>query len=109
MSPEIADLKEMKENLFELRIQEASLKQSLPFTRENLLKVLKSLKRNKSRDPWGLIYELFRPEVAGEDLIESLLLLFNGMKKTLHIPSFLTLANITSIYSTHHAQHSLTY
>ena len=68
------------------------------FTRENLLKVLKSLKKNKTRHPWGLVYELFRPEMAGEDLIESLFLIFNGMKRSLPIPSFLTLANIASIY-----------
>ena len=98
MSPELEDLRTMKENLFKLRIEQATNHKSNPFSRENLVKVLKSLKGKKARDPFGLIYEIFKPEMAGEDLINSLLLLFNGMKDNLHIPGFLTLANITSLY-----------
>ena len=71
---------------------------SKPFTMEKLTQVLRKLKNNKARDPWGLIYELFKPNLAGEDLMNSLLLLFNGMKKHLIIPDFLLIANISSIF-----------
>ena len=62
------------------------------------MKVLKSLKTKKSADPAGLINELFKPLVAGSDVIESLLLLSNKVKDQCEIPSFLQLANITSGY-----------
>ena len=65
---------------------------------ENLLKVLKSLKRNKSADSQGLIYELFRPEIVGKELLQSLLILCNNVKSQLLVPSFLTFTDITSIY-----------
>ena len=35
--------------------------------------------RNKSADSHGLIYELFRPEIIGEDLFSSLLMLCNKL------------------------------
>ena len=56
MSPELKDLKEKKENLFDIRIKEAAKKTSEPFSKEKLIKVLKSLEKKKARDPWGLIF-----------------------------------------------------
>ena len=95
MSPELQDLKVRKEALFDMRLKMAAEKPSEPFTEEMLMKVLKSLKNNKARDPYGIIYELFKPNLAGKDLIESLLLLFNAMKSNLHIPEYMLTANIT--------------
>ena len=42
--------------------------------------VLKHLKNNKSRDPFGYINELFKNEVAGKDLKTAVLKLMNRMK-----------------------------
>ena len=81
-----------------MRIKECADKPSKPFTKVQLLNVLKKLKNKKARDPWGLVSELFKPNLAGKDLIDSLLLLFNGMKKHKFIPDFLLIANISSIY-----------
>ena len=50
MTKELEDLKTDKEKLFEIRLNECSKKPSVPFNREKLLKVLKKLKNNKSRD-----------------------------------------------------------
>ena len=61
-------------------------------------KVLKSLKKNKSQDPHGLINDLFMPGVIGSDLKKSLLALLNGVKGYCHIPEFVQWANITSLY-----------
>lgn len=98
ISADISDLKELKEKLFDLRLKETTQRKTEPWTEDQLFVVLKSLKKNKARDPWGLIYELFRPEWAGSDLTNSLLLLFNGIKENMFVPSFLLLANITSLY-----------
>ena len=50
---------------------------------EKTVKVCKSLKNNKARDAAGLIYELFKPPFAGEDVYESLTDLFNLIKNEL--------------------------
>ena len=56
------------------------------------------LKNGKSRDESGLIYELFKPQIAGHDLMNSLLVLFNKIKDQLVVPEFMQLASITSVY-----------
>ena len=63
-----------------------------------MFKVLNSLKKNKSADSDGFIYELFRPETIGSDLFSSLLMFCNNVKNQLIIPEFVTFTNITSIY-----------
>ena len=60
--------------------------------------VLKYLKKNKSRDPLGYANEIFHPDVAGEDLKESILLLVNRIKGEQVYPSALELCDISSIY-----------
>ena len=56
------------------------------------------MKTNKTRDPNGLINELFRPPVIGKDLLYSILDLVNGVKKEFFVPEQMRLANITTIY-----------
>ena len=63
-----------------------------------LVSVNTHLKVNKSRDPHGLIFELYKENTAGDDLLDSLLILLNTIKKTKQIPDFLIYGNITSIY-----------
>ena len=54
-------LKSLKENLFELRLELVKLVKSKPWTRKQLKTVLSALKTNKSRDPHGLIRDIFKP------------------------------------------------
>ena len=65
---------------------------------QDLDKVLKKLKTNKTRDPHGLINELFKPGVIGLDLKLAILNLFSGIKLEFFLPNFLQFANITTIY-----------
>ena len=95
---DLAELKGLKESLFKLRIKLAKLSKSEPWSENQLDKVLASLKNNKSRDPHGLINELFKPGVIGNDLKKSLLTLFNKIKDNCFIPEFAQWANITSLY-----------
>ena len=60
--------------------------------------VLKKLKKNKSRDPLGLCNELFRPEVAGDNLKKVILKLMNRIKQDQIYPECLQLCNISSIW-----------
>ena len=65
---------------------------------EDLDKVLKSLKPNKSRDPHGFVNEIFKPGIIGFDLKSSLLMMLNRLKHELYIPSFMDWADIVAIY-----------
>ena len=55
------------------------------------------LKNNKSRDNDGLINEIFKKNVIGDDLKRSLLLMFNKLKQKQLIPIFMNYANITTV------------
>ena len=98
MKPELLNMYDLKMNLYELRIEVSKHQKSKDWSKEELLKVLKRLKKNKSADSEGIIYELFRPEVIGENLLSSLLMLCNKVKSEMAIPDFITNTNITSIY-----------
>ena len=50
----------------------ASLEKSPPVTIEKIDSVLKKLKNNKARCPLGLVNELFKEGVIGNDLKESI-------------------------------------
>ena len=56
------------------------------------------MKNNKSRDPHGIVNELFKPGIAGEKLVSSLLIMLNKIKTEITFPEFMELCNIVSIY-----------
>ena len=86
----------MKEYLFNLRYESCKTKKTKEWSRENLEKVLKSMKNNKARDAHGHIYELFK--YGGEDLKESLLKMLNLVKCKQIYPEIFKPADITSLY-----------
>ena len=94
----LSNLKKMKDELFAERLKLAKLSKSNPWNIIELQKVLKALKLNKSRDPHGLINELFKPGVLGKNLEESILKLLNRIKDKISIPEFMEFANIVTIY-----------
>ena len=96
--PELSQLGVWKMELFHKRIELVKLKKVKPWDIKSLRVVLKSLKKNKSRDPHELINELFRPENIGSDLESALLQLLNKTKETYELPEFMQYANIVSIY-----------
>ena len=105
--PELKQLESLKMELFYKRLQLVKLQKSNPWDFENLRSVLKSLKKNKSRDPHHLINELFRPEVIGSDLEYSLLLMLNKIKQNFIFPDFMQYADIVSIYKGRGKKNSL--
>ena len=98
MNKDYIKLKNLKELLFKRRLEYAMKKKSKPWNMNQLIKVLKSLKNNKSRDPHGMVNELFKPGVIGDDLLKSVLMLFNKIKATLTVPKFMEFCNIVGIY-----------
>ena len=59
MSPGLEDLESLRLKLFNYRLEYAKNNISPPFQREKLEKVLKSLKKGKTRDPHGFTNEIF--------------------------------------------------
>ena len=96
--PEYRQMKEHKEYLFQLRLKLAKTRKSPNWTQSDLSKVMKKLKVNKATDPVGLVTELFKPGVAGFDMVKSVLTLCNMIKEECKIPDFVKMTNITSIY-----------
>ena len=87
-----------QEELFKLRLELAKLKKTKSWKMSDLEDALKSLKNGKCRDPEGLIREIFKEDVLGENLKKSMLLMYNKIKDTCKIPVFMRLANISAIY-----------
>ena len=64
---------------------------------QNLNEALADLKIGRSRDPEGLINEIFKNNVIGVDLKKPLLSMFNSLKKNQKIPKFMNLAIVTIV------------
>ena len=96
--PELQELKVLREQLFEQRLEECKKNKSQPWTMDQLERVLGKLKKGKATDPAGLVNELFMLENIGCNLKESLLCLVNKIKDTHQEPDFMKLANITSFW-----------
>ena len=88
MKPELSEMKEDK-YLCEMRLEIAEKNKTPPWTLKELEKVLKYLKSNKSRDPFGLCNELFKENTAGEDLKLAILKLVNRIKSEQIFPEIL--------------------
>ena len=95
--PDFDDSEILKQEIFKMKLKIAASKKSNPWTMQNLDKALSDLKIGRSRDPEGLINEIFKNNVIGNDLKKSLLLMFNNIKNNQKIPQFMNLANITTV------------
>ena len=97
MRSDLNYLKIKKKRLFNIKLRLAADNQSKEWTIADLEQALKDLKNNKSRDPEGFINEIFKPNVIGSDLKDSMLVMFNKLKKEKLIPKFMNKTYITTI------------
>ena len=98
VQPGFESLLDDLEELFKERLDMSKNVKTKDWTMEDLDEALKQLKSGKCRDPDGLIRELFKEGVIGEDLKKSMLILFNKIKRTRIFPSFMRKINISAIY-----------
>ena len=96
INEDLKELKDLKEYLFYLRKKLAQTEVSRDWNIYELEKVLKSLKNGKARDAYGHIYEIYK--FAGSDLKNSILRMFNLIKKNQVYPKLLQSSNISSFY-----------
>ena len=87
---------EMQQNLLDKRLALTSNNKSEPWTEGDVRSVLKSLQNGKSRDPLGLINEIFK--VDGSDLVMSLTKIVNRIKNESLVPRLFIKKNVTTIY-----------
>ena len=92
------ELKQMKTDLFYLRLKLAASQKSKAWEMKDLEKVLNGLKMDKARDPNGWANDIFKEGVAGRDLKKSMLNFFNKMRNENYIPDFMRLADVVTIY-----------
>ena len=96
--PGLEGLQIIKENLCNERLKETKLNVTPDWNLEELEVVLHHLKKDASRDPHGYANEIFKPEVAGDDLKKAILILMNKIKQEQIIPEAMKLCNISSIW-----------
>ena len=86
------------DKLCDARLKITEIKKTDPWTMEDLDEAIKSLDNDKSRDALDLANELFKKDVAGDDLKVATLKLMNLIKMKLQYPKPLEPCNITSIF-----------
>ena len=102
----LKNVKDDKEELCKLRLEKAGRRKTPPWTLKQLETVLDYLKKNKSRDPYGLANEIFKNEVAGDDLKKALLILVNRIKDEQLYPEVLEVCDVSAICKNKEARNS---
>ena len=97
LRPDLKHLDRRRRRIFKMKMKIAEATSSKLWTMSDLDAALRDLKNNKSRDPEGLINEIFKKDIIGDDLKLSLLIMFNKIKQNKMIPVFMNLANITTV------------
>ena len=80
MDSKYEDVLYLKTELWKCHLSNLKKKVTNPWTIVQLEKALKSLKNNQARDPMGLINELFKPGMIGQQLKAASLSLMNSVK-----------------------------
>ena len=97
LRPDFADVRKRRKTIFKLKMKFARSRKSPDWSMDDLETALKYLKPNKSRDFEGYLNEIFKPDVIGDNLKESILLMFNMLKNKQLIPIFLNFCNVTTV------------
>ena len=98
MKAEYKDVFILKNHLWMRRLHNLKQKITHPWTIRNIDKVLKSLKNNQSRDPLGMINEVFKHGIIGNAMKDATLSLMNNIKSFMYVPTNMQLSNITTIF-----------
>ena len=96
--PGLEDIYWVKTELWRMTLEGLEEKESDDWSIRDLDRVVKDLKKNKTRDPHGHINEIFKPNIMGHDMKVALLDLLNQIKCEKIVPKMFLHANISSIY-----------
>ena len=98
MKTELMDVYFLKTELWMSRLQNLKLEKAPPWNQDDLDSVLRSLKNNKTKDPNGMINDIFKAGCIGSDMKDALTKLFNGVRANQFLPLFMALSNIMSLF-----------
>ena len=98
MEDNLSNLEDVTNKLCEERMKLVQSNKSDPWDMDDLLTVLKKLGKDKARDADGFCNELFKEEVAGNDLLKAVLKLMNLIKEKQTYPKAMEKCNITSLH-----------
>ena len=87
IEPNLLSLEKDTNELCEIRLKVTKKNKTPPWDMEDLKLAIKQLSTNKSRDPEGLINEIFKEAAAGDDLLIAVLRLMNLIKSKQHYPN----------------------
>ena len=88
--------KKEREELCMKRIEMAKMNKTPDWTTKSVQTVIKQLKKNKSRDPYGYSNELIQE--GGNDLLKAITNLLNNIKNQQKFPTCLNFCNISSLF-----------
>ena len=80
-----------------MKLKLAGTRESEDWKMSDLDQALRNLKNNKSRDFEGYLNEIFKPDTIGDNLKESILMMFKKLKKKKLIPKFMNFCNVTTV------------
>ena len=95
---EFKNYRNYREQLCMKRLEECQKNKTPDWTEADVMCALKSLKTGKSQDPYELPNEIFRPNVAGGDLVKGITILMNRIKKECVYPTPMEFCNVTNLY-----------
>ena len=98
MNDEFKLIFEMKNLLWKKHFGLLKEKISKPWSLNDLEKVAKTLKNNQTRDPNGMLNELFKENVMGQDMKSAVLQLMNRIKEKFELPKYMQIANFSTTY-----------
>ena len=101
------ELFELQQRLIEKRLLLCSDNKSPLWTEQDIIESLDSLQNGKCRDPLGLVNEIFKPPLAGSDMVKSLTILMNKIKDECSIPDIFRLKNVTTIFKNKGSRNNL--
>ena len=94
--PDMRAVLETKNEIFNMKMKISEQKNSPDWTIQHLNEALRNLK-DDYEDYEGYGNEIFKSEIIGSNLKESLLIMFNKMKREKFVPEFMNFANITAV------------
>ena len=97
MRPDFGDIEMRKKEIFNLQLKLAEKTTTKHWNIKDLERALAELKNKKSRDHSGYINEIFKKDIIGTDLKNSLLTMFNKVKDERLIPEFMRITNLTTV------------
>ena len=94
--PKHQEIFRMKQELWSQRLKSLIKKKTPNWNVNDVIKAVKKLKNNKSRDPFGVINETLKDCAEMNDLMFALQKLVNGIKEEKH--KYMTYATVTSLH-----------